>query len=65
MIELLARVGIGNLLIIDGDGFEDHNLNRQLLATEKNLGENKAMAAAKRIAKVNASVRVENAFRQC
>lgn len=59
VIELLARIGIGNLLIIDGDGFEEHNLNRQLLATEKNLGENKAMAAAKRIAKVNASVRVE------
>ena len=56
IIELLARQGIGYLRIIDGDCFAAHNLNRQLLATEGNLGANKAIAAARRIAEINSDV---------
>lgn len=56
IIELLTRQGVGYLRIIDGDCFTEHNLNRQLLATESNLGSNKAMTAAKRIAEVNSDV---------
>ena len=58
-IELLSRQGIGYLRIIDGDQFADHNLNRQLLATEGNLGENKARVAARRVAEINSDVYVE------
>ncbi|MGA7144317.1 MAG: ThiF family adenylyltransferase, partial [Desulfobacterales bacterium] len=32
VIEILARVGIGALRLIDGDVFEDSNLNRQFLS---------------------------------
>ena len=30
--EILARIGIGTLHLIDGDHFEDSNLNRQFLS---------------------------------
>ncbi|MDZ7761578.1 MAG: ThiF family adenylyltransferase [Desulfovermiculus sp.] len=36
--ELLSRMGVGHLVLIDGDCFEDNNLNRQLFATEETLG---------------------------
>ena len=58
VIELLTRQGVGHLLIIDGDSFAWHNLNRQVLATERTLGMNKALAAAARVAVVNSDVEV-------
>ena len=59
VIEALARIGIGHLRIIDGDAFEESNLNRQLLCTESALGRNKAEVAAERIAAVNSLVKAE------
>lgn len=56
VIELLARQGIGFITVIDGDCFVSHNLNRQLLATGKTLGMNKAAAAADRVAEINLDV---------
>ena len=56
VIELLTRQGVGRLLIIDGDRFVCHNLNRQVLATERTLGMNKALTAAARVAIVNSDV---------
>jgi molybdopterin/thiamine biosynthesis adenylyltransferase len=58
IIELLARQGIGHLIIIDNDRFAEQNLNRQLMSTEKNLGEYKAIAAAKRVGEINSAVEV-------
>ncbi len=43
--EMLARVGIGHLTLIDGDVFEASNLNRQLLSEERLIGFPKAKAA--------------------
>jgi molybdopterin/thiamine biosynthesis adenylyltransferase len=54
--EALARMGVGHLILIDGDVFEDHNLNRQLLSRERNLGVAKAEAACERVAEVNGAV---------
>ncbi|MDR3564992.1 MAG: HesA/MoeB/ThiF family protein [Negativicutes bacterium] len=59
VVELLARMGVGYLRVIDGDCFAAHNLNRQLLATENNIGENKAQAAVRRVAAVNSEITVE------
>jgi molybdopterin/thiamine biosynthesis adenylyltransferase len=56
--ELLARQGIGHIIIIDNDRFAEQNLNRQLLSTEKNLGDYKATAAAKRVKDINSAVTV-------
>jgi molybdopterin-synthase adenylyltransferase len=56
IIELLARQGVGFMRIIDDDSFTLHNLNRQLLATERTVGMNKAVVAATRVAEVNSDV---------
>jgi molybdopterin/thiamine biosynthesis adenylyltransferase len=56
--EILARQGIGALTLIDGDRFEESNLNRQLFSTESGLGNLKAEAAAKRVGRINAAVEV-------
>ena len=37
VIEMLARMGIGGLLIFDFDDFSESNLNRQILSKENNL----------------------------
>ncbi len=59
LIELLSRAGIGAIRAVDGDVFDETNLNRQLLSTEALLGSSKAEAAAKRAAEINSGVQVE------
>ena len=56
VVEILARLGIGCLTLIDGDIFEESNLNRQILSTPTNLGTSKAQAAAKRVRLINPMV---------
>lgn len=58
-IEALARIGVGHLRVIDGDVFEESNLNRQLLCTEAAIGREKALVAAERVKDVNSMVEVE------
>ncbi len=58
VIELLARIGIGALTVVDGDRFVLSNLNRQLLSTEALIGEDKATAAFERIQAINSEVHV-------
>jgi molybdopterin/thiamine biosynthesis adenylyltransferase len=59
VLELLARFGVGRILVADGDGFEDSNLNRQMLSNAGNLGVNKARAGAERAGKTCPLVTVE------
>ncbi len=58
---LLARAGVGFLRIVDRDVVELSNLQRQALFDEADVREGlpKAVAAARRIARVNAEVTVE------
>ena len=58
IIEMLARLGVGHLVLCDGDSFDESNLNRQLYSLETNQGSNKALEAAKRILDVNCHVRM-------
>jgi len=58
VLELLARMGIGELIIADKDIIGDSNLNRQLLSTELNLGTEKIKAAIKRVEEINSSVKI-------
>jgi len=53
VIEICARAGIGELHLLDGDVFEETNLNRQLYCTPGNLGKSKAQEAAERVSLVN------------
>ena len=57
--EALARMGVGRLILIDGDTFEEHNYNRQLLSAEARLGMEKAQVARQRVAQINAAVAVD------
>lgn len=57
-IEAIARAGVGAIDIVDPDSITESNMNRQLLATECTLGENKADAAAERIRSINHDCRV-------
>jgi molybdopterin/thiamine biosynthesis adenylyltransferase len=58
VIEELARLGVGRLVVIDPDRFEEHNLNRQLLSSLADLGRAKVEAAASRVASINPAVSV-------
>ena len=59
LIDLLARIGVGFLRVVDGDVFEPSNLNRQLLSEVPLLGVSKARAAAARVSRVNPEISVE------
>jgi len=58
--EMLARVGVGQLTLIDGDSFEASNLNRQLLSEEHLIGVPKAQAAKDRVNAINSEVIVKH-----
>lgn len=51
-LELLARMGVGLLRVLDGDTFEETNMNRQLLAEPGTLGQSKALVAQERLARI-------------
>ncbi|WP_218070362.1 HesA/MoeB/ThiF family protein [Desulfuribacillus alkaliarsenatis] len=53
IIEEVARLGIGSIELIDADVFEEHNLNRQLLAKIDNLGISKTEVAKARVNEIN------------
>ncbi len=57
--EMLARLGIGHLTLIDGDVFEESNLNRQLISLPSNLGKPKAVEAGNRIKEVNPHISLD------
>lgn len=59
VIEELGRLGIGEITAVDGDVFEESNLNRQLLSTVPLLGAEKAEAARARMWEVNPEVRIK------
>lgn len=58
ILEYLLRIGIGHITVIDGDCFEESNLNRQLLSDENSICSSKAQAAAKRAHIVNSEITV-------
>jgi molybdopterin/thiamine biosynthesis adenylyltransferase len=54
----LARIGVGRLVVIDPDRFEESNLNRQAFARPRTLGKPKAPAAAAALQTINPAVEV-------
>ena len=58
-LESLARSGFKKFVIIDSDKVDVSNLNRQVLFTSKNVGENKVDAAAKHLVEISPEISVE------
>jgi molybdopterin/thiamine biosynthesis adenylyltransferase len=58
VILLLARIGVGFLTVVDGDVFDETNLNRQTLSETANIGVPKAVEAAKKVRDINPAVEV-------
>ena len=56
ILDMLLRLGVGNIRCADGDRFDETNLNRQLLSDEMCLGRSKARCAGEHAARVNSSV---------
>lgn len=59
VIEYLGRLGVGRLVVVDGDVFDETNLNRQLLSSNMNLGKPKVLAAQQRMQAINPLVNVD------
>lgn len=57
--ELLARTGIGHIVLVDGDKFEESNLNRQIFSTQDTIGTSKVKAAKERLLSINPHINVE------
>src|SRR5690606_8525737 len=57
-LEALARSGVGEIAIVDGDTFNKSNLNRQIYATYSTLGRAKVEVAKERIADINSYCKV-------
>ena len=57
-LEALVRTGVGEIHIFDSDCVEITNLNRQIIATEDNLGVPKVEAAKKRCESINSKVTI-------
>lgn len=59
IIEMLARLGIGYLTVVDGDVFDETNLNRQIFSDMNTLGKEKAKVAKERVKVVNPLIKVK------
>lgn len=59
LLEYLGRLGVGYITIVDGDVFDETNLNRQLLSSQMNLGKPKVLAAKHRMLAINPLVHLE------
>ena len=62
VVEALARSGVGTLDLVDNDTVCLSNINRQIIATHKTLGQYKVDAAAERIKEINPNA-VVNTYR--
>ena len=58
VILLLARLGIGHLVVVDHDVFDETNLNRQALCSKSALGRSKSEEAVNVLGSINPGVEV-------
>lgn len=56
--EFIGRSGVGEMTIIDGDVVDITNVNRQLPATQKNIGQSKAEWMEERLLAINPNLKI-------
>lgn len=57
--EMLARLGVGELILADPEDFEVSNLNRQAFSNTESLGQNKAKTAGIYLKKINPTLKIK------
>lgn len=57
--ETLVRSGIENITVVDGDTFEESNLNRQVLSLIGTLNKNKTDVAVERAKQINPNISIK------
>ena len=62
--EALLRTGIGHLTIVDFDKVDTTNLNRQVVATHKNIGQSKVLEMQKRLLSISPQADIQAIERQ-
>lgn len=58
-VEMLVRMGVENLSIVDKDSFDISNLNRQLMSSFNNIGKSKVYATRDRLLSINPQIDVD------
>ncbi len=58
VVEMLARTGVGTLILIDFDKFDETNLNRQILSSRDKIGKVKINVAKERVEAINPEANV-------
>ena len=58
VVEALVRAGVGAIDLIDNDAINESNLNRQIIATTKTVGQLKTQAFKERILSINPDCKV-------
>ena len=54
--EMLARAGVGEMTIVDGDVVNESNCNRQLVALNSTIGQSKSSVLAARLKDINNAI---------
>lgn len=57
--ESLVRSGVGNITLVDSDSVALSNINRQLMATTKTIGQPKVEVLKNRLLEINPSLKIE------
>ena len=56
--EMLARTGVKNITIVDGDKVESSNINRQIIATHSTIGKYKVNVMKERLLDINPNIKI-------
>jgi len=59
VIQLLGRMGVGTLRVVDSDAFDETNLNRQVFCTREWVGRPKALAVREQLKAINPAAEVQ------
>lgn len=59
VLKNLALLGVGNILVVDMDVIEDHNLTRSILFRQTDISQPKALVAAKRVREIDPSINIK------
>ncbi len=58
IVEMLGRIGVCDITVVDGDVFDESNLNRQLISNNLNIGMSKVLCTYNHMREVNDEVKI-------